>query len=124
MPWVTKYNSYAAGKKEAYERLESKLKDKKKKISNILWDLKNRKTVLSNQVNYLGSLSGDFLYKYENKRDYFFQQYTSIIGEFEKFINDLERAISQCSSKKQEWNSKIYTREWEDEPRENNYARY
>lgn len=120
MPWVTKFNQYASTKMKEYERLENNLIDKRKRITDKLTDARNCKGALKNKVYNMGDLSGDFLIKYENKRDDYFDRFTQIDNSFNAFLKDLNGAISQCNSKKEEWNSKIYTREWEEPEEEYN----
>ncbi len=118
MPWRTKFNSYAAMKKRAYEEAENALNIKKKGIEVNLTGIKIYIKTVKNKVEYMGGLSGDYLHKYEKKRDDYLGNYTRIMNSFENYIKDLNQAISQCNSKKQEWNNKIYTTIWENEPEE------
>lgn len=120
MPWVTKFNQNALTKMKEYESLEGNLIDKREKISNKLSSVRSCKNVLINKVNNMGDLSGDYLVKYENKRDDYFGKYTQINNSFNTFLKDLNWAISQCNTKKEEWNSKIYTREWQEPEEEYN----
>lgn len=117
MPWVNRFNQYAYAKMKEYTSLEVSLIDKRKKISDNLVGVRNCKIFLINKVNNMGVLSGDYLFKYENKRDEYFVNYSQIDKSFDNFLRDLNLAISQCNSKKSEWDSKIYTWEWE-EPEE------
>ena len=117
MPWITKFDQYAYNQMKAYEVLENSLKDKKQKIADNLLDASNRKQVLKNKVDNMGNLCGDYLLRYEKNRDNYFANYSQIYVSFDSFLKDLNRAISQCSSKKAEWNNKIYTSVWE-EPKE------
>ncbi len=115
MPWVTKYNHYAAAKVEAYKNMEHSLTDIRRKITNNLSDINTYKNRLDKKVSYMGGLSGDYIRRYEIKQTDYFNNCQHIVTSINNFAQDLEQAISQCSSKKAEWSNKIYTREWEED---------
>jgi len=115
MPWVTKYNHYAAAKVETYKNMEHSLTDIRRKITNNLSDINTYKNRLDKKVSNMGGLSGDYIRRYEIKQTDYFNNCQHIVTSINNFAQDLEQAISQCSSKKAEWSSKIYTREWEED---------
>lgn len=115
MPWRTKFDSYASMKKKSYEEAENILSTKKNGMEANLTSIRIYMKTIKSKIEDMGALSGDYLYKYETKRDDYLLKYISIMKGFENYINDLEQTISQCNSKKQEWNSKIYTTYWEPE---------
>lgn len=115
MPWVTKYNYHAAAKMEAYKSMENSLSAIRRTLISNLSEITGYKNGLYKKVSYMGGLSGDYIQRYEIKQSDYFNNCHQIVTSINNFTADLTRAISQCSSKKAEWSSKIYTREWEED---------
>jgi hypothetical protein len=113
MPWRTKYDPNAFMKKKGYEEAENILTSKKYGIETNLSSIKNYLKIIKNKTEDMGALSGEYLIRYEKKRNDYILNCTGVLDGFEDYVKDLERAISQCRSKKQEWNNKIYTTYWE-----------
>ena len=113
MPWVTEFDHYAATKRDEYKRLEDSLINNKNMISGFLYQAGTYNQLLANVVNNVGDLSGDFLIKYEDKRDDYLLKYSKYEQDIENFLLDLQQAITKCNTIKNQWDSKVYTLVWE-----------